>query len=264
MAMDRPVIVDDSGTGTDGTIADAAWVDDLCDRIDDAIGIEQTTTATGNQDNFNLTGEATILRCTGAAPNFRGFTVKGAAPTPGCRVWIHALGSTSAKVAHQDANSTAANRIITPSTSGQIVGVDGVIALMYDGTTDRWRLQHVLPGGMISYGATSTVAGWAATPTKNIWYRQRGKQVEVFFHITGTSNADTTTFTIPFTSYSSGAAFAQATALGLTVDNGATIAAGASSLADNSATVTLLKSAAAAWTTSGTKTASGQFIAEIT
>lgn len=264
MAIERTEIVDDDGTGQTGTVLDAAWLDSIYDLIDQAIGLEQTTTATGNQDNFDLNGEATILRCTGAAPNFRGFTVKGAAPTPGCKVWIYALGSTSAKVAHQDANSTAANRIITPSTSGQIVGVDGVIFLIYDGTTDRWRLADVLPGGMISYGATSTVVGWAATPTKNIWYRQRGKQVEVFYHITGTSNADGTTFTIPFTSYNSSAAFTQNNAMGLTIDNTAAVALGYSSLADNSATVTLFKSAAAAWTTSGTKTASGQFIAEIT
>ena len=37
MAIDRPVIVDDSGAGTDGTIGDAAWVEDLLDRIDAAI-----------------------------------------------------------------------------------------------------------------------------------------------------------------------------------------------------------------------------------
>lgn len=37
VTISRPTIVDDSGSGTDGTIADAAWVDDFCDRIDDAL-----------------------------------------------------------------------------------------------------------------------------------------------------------------------------------------------------------------------------------
>jgi hypothetical protein len=262
--FDKPTVVDDDGTGTSGTVLDAAFLDDFGDRIDDAIGLEQTTSSTGNLDDFNLNGEFTILRCTGAAPVFRGFTVKSAAPTPGCKVLIQCLGSTSAKVAHQDTNSTAANRIITPSTSGQIVGVDGWILLVYDGTTDRWRLAGFDPGGWLSYGATSTVVGWAATPTKNIFYRQRGKSVDVFFHITGTSNADGTTFTLPFTSYNSSAAFTQNNALGMTLDNGAQVAAGYSSLADNSATVTLFRSAATAWTASGTKTISGQFRAEIT
>lgn len=256
--------VDDDGTGTTGTAHDAAWKEEIYDQIDGVAGTEQTTTATGNQDNFSLDEPHTILRCTGAAPVFRGFTIAGAAPTPGCRVRILALGSTSAKVAHQDSNSTAANRIITPSTSGQIVGVDGSIALVYDGTTDRWRLVAAEPGGMISYGATSTVVGWAATPTKNIWYRQLGKRIEVFFHITGTSDADATTFTIPFTSYNSSGAFGQTNALGVTIDNGSSVAVGTCSLADNSATVTLLRSTGTAWTTSGTKTISGQLIAEIT
>lgn len=262
MSIERIPFVDDDGTGNTGTAIDAAWLDEKYDLIDQAIGLEQTTTATGNQDNFDLNGEFTILRCTGAAPVFRGFLVKSAAPTPDCKVLIQCLGSTSAKVAHQDANSTAANRIITPSTSGQIVGVDGSILLFYDGTTDRWRYVTCDPGGWLTYGATTTTAGWAATPTKNVFYRQRGKTVAVTFHITGTSDADTTTFTIPFTSVNGG--FVQPVALGLTVDNGSTIAAGAASLANNSATVTLLRSAAAAWTTSGTKTVAGQFTAEIT
>lgn len=37
MAFDKPIVVDDDGSGTTGTILDAAWFDDFGDRIDDAI-----------------------------------------------------------------------------------------------------------------------------------------------------------------------------------------------------------------------------------
>ena len=37
MAISRPTITDDNGTGNTGTIGDAVWVDDFCSRIDAAI-----------------------------------------------------------------------------------------------------------------------------------------------------------------------------------------------------------------------------------
>jgi hypothetical protein len=184
MAFDKPTVVDDDGSGTTGTILDAAFLDDFGDRIDAAIDgvdadvrpvalggtglsalgdplevlrvnaagnaleyaaasggaswVEQSTAVTGAQHNFDLNDHLTVLRCTGAAPVFSGFTVNGGAPAAGDQVLIVCLGTT-AKVTNQDAGSTAAHRIITPSTNGQIVGLNGLMLLVYDDTTDRWR-----------------------------------------------------------------------------------------------------------------------------
>lgn len=186
MAIERTADTDDDGSGTTGTIVDVAWKDALYDQIDEAVGVEQTTTSTGNINDFDLNGEWTILRCTGAAPMFRGFSVKGAAPTAGCRVTIVCLGTT-AKVAHQDGTATAAYRAIFPSAQGQIVGVNGVITLVYDGTTDRWRMDSVEPGAMIdvAFSAGNFTANGAMTWTvasgdqSTYAYHQRGDSLEL-------------------------------------------------------------------------------------
>lgn len=149
---------------------------------------EQTTTATGTQNNFDLNAHLTYLRCTGAAPSFSGFTVLGSAPSAGDRVYIECLGTT-AKVTHQDTNSTAANRVLCPSTFGQIIGVNGVMLLIYDATTSRWR-EHVLdPGAAIDHtfaagdytannSMTWTVASGDVAIDK---YIQRGATLQLFF-----------------------------------------------------------------------------------
>jgi hypothetical protein len=54
-------------------------------------------------------------------------------------------------------------------------------------------------GAWTDYSASSTVVGWAATPTKEILYCKVGKIVFVSFYITGTSNATGASFTLPDT-----------------------------------------------------------------
>lgn len=254
MAITRDADTDDDGTGTTGTIRNAAWKTQLYDRIDAAIdgadattrtvakggtgattltdrGVligrgtaaieavapgtlgkflrslgassnpgygglftEQTATETGAQNNYNLTSSCTFLRCTGAAPVFSGFTVAGAAPSTGDVVLIQCLGTT-AKVTTQDTNSTAANRIICPSTAGQIVGVNGLMLLVYDDTTDRWREQVIDCGAWITptfAGGDFTASGsmtWTVESgdISNFSYQQRGNTLTITLYV------DTTT-----------------------------------------------------------------------
>ena len=54
-------------------------------------------------------------------------------------------------------------------------------------------------GAWTDYSASSTVVGWAATPTREILYCKVGKIVFVSFYITGTSNATGASFTLPDT-----------------------------------------------------------------
>lgn len=156
---------------------------------------EQTTSATGTQNDFSLSGRVTYLRCTGAAPLFTGFTVGGAAPTAGDTVIIDRISAGTAKVAHQNTGSTAANRVIAPSTNGQIVGEAGRMMCIYDGTTSRWREACIDPGVPIDVAFTAgdftgqsamtwTVASGDLTTFK---YQQNGTILSVWLEVRSSS-----------------------------------------------------------------------------
>jgi len=112
---------------------------------------EQTTTATGTQSDFSLSAVYTHLRCNNTtALTLTGFTVGGATPTHNCVVIIDNIGSSTVKVSNQDTGSTAANRCITPSSNGQIIGANGRMMCVYDVTTQRWRESLLDPGARIT------------------------------------------------------------------------------------------------------------------
>lgn len=53
------------------------------------------------------------------------------------------------------------------------------------------------------YGASSTIGGFSSVTTANIWVKKVGNLVFVTYYILGVSNANTFTFTVPFTSVNS-------------------------------------------------------------
>lgn len=156
---------------------------------------EQTTSATGTQNNFDLNGRFTYLACSGAAPIFTGFTVLGSAPSQGDRVIIDNVGTGTTKVAHENASSTAAHRVICPSTAGQIIGAKGRMELVYSAADSRWREALVDPGAWITpaYAAGDFTGEppvtWAvdAGDLTTLAYQQRGKWVIAVFWIGPTS-----------------------------------------------------------------------------
>ncbi len=168
---------------TNGTGSAPSWASPLT---------EQTTNVTGSNDNFAVNGAAIYLRCTGAAAVFTGFTIAGSAPIAGARLVLECIGTTL-KVVHQ-ATSTAANQIICESAQGQIVGANGRIELIYDGTTTRWRATVVDPGAPIavtfdaanftaSSGNWTLVSGDQTTFT----YQQRGKLLTLAYQFVTTT-----------------------------------------------------------------------------
>ena len=183
----RTVVVGDqiAATITNKTLTDIETV---------SAPTEQTTTATGAQADFSLTNGFTFLRCTGAAPVFSGFTVAGGAPSAGDRVLILCLGTT-AKVTTQDTGSTEANRIIAPSTNGQIVGVNGLMLLVYDATTARWRESVVEPGAYINvtYSSGNFTGNDSMTWTVDsgdlvvFSYQQRGNNLHIVVGVEASS-----------------------------------------------------------------------------
>ncbi len=109
------------------------------------------------------------------------------------------------------------------------------------------------------YGGTSTIVGWAATPTANIWYKKVGNLVFVIFNINGTSNATNATFTLPYTTVNS----AGARMYGSTrfTDNGAgSTTPGLSYMEVNTSTVHLFTDwVTGTWTNINGKVIRGQF-----
>lgn len=116
-------------------------------------------------------------------------------------------------------------------------------------------------GAWVDYSATSTIVGWTSYTTKLIKYTVIGKTVTIAYSINGTSNATSTSFTVPFTN------LIMARARGCyAVNNGTAFANGGVAFVNtNSGTVTIYTdwALAAAWTGSGTKQIVGEIEIEI-
>lgn len=107
------------------------------------------------------------------------------------------------------------------------------------------------------YSASSTVTGWSSFTTKLIYYKKMGNNVRMWVNLSGTSNATTVSFTLPYTTHNS----VQVITFCAAADNGANQAtSGYLTINPNSATANVYKDAAiTAWTNSGTKSVTGEF-----
>jgi hypothetical protein len=196
--IDRIAIVDDDGSGEAGTIADAAFMEQFYDDIDAALAALEalipegsdpsvvTTTSTGTQNDFAVAAGTTVLRCNNASELvLTGIALSGV--VDGQILDIVNIGSSTVRVAHQNTGSTAANRVIGQSTRGQIVGANGSIRLVYDGTTQRWRITQVEPGAWITVahdggnftGLTSMTWTVESGDQSAYSYRQEGSTLTV-------------------------------------------------------------------------------------
>lgn len=102
---------------------------------------------TGNIDDLSLAGCAVIRMTNATLATIRGL----AAGFPGQRVLIVSTGAGQVDLAHQNAGSTAANRLLNFATSASTslaAGV-GTAEYEYDGTTARWRLVDHRQGAYI-------------------------------------------------------------------------------------------------------------------
>jgi hypothetical protein len=109
------------------------------------------------------------------------------------------------------------------------------------------------------YSSTSVVTGWAATPTVLIYYMKVGRMVHVSFDITGTSNATTITFSLPYVA----ATGSKTSAACVGADAGTHVASPALvNLSPGEASVTIYKdwTGGLPWTNSGAKSVWGSFI----
>ena len=132
---------------------------------------------------------------------------------------------------------------------GGTLGVTGVATFTADVLTTAWT----------DYTGSSTIVGWAATPSPQlILYKKVGKLVFVSYYIEGTSDSATTTFTVPVAAATTAGNIFHGV-MPYMMNNGTEGAIGRSQLPSASSTVTLIRSASDPWTSSGLKRVGGQF-----
>ena len=195
MPIGRTAIVNDDSTGTTGTILDNAWKQELYDQIDAvSSGVIQTTTATGTQNDFALTTSTGFLRCNNATL----LTLTGLATgVDGQRLVIVSIGAGQVDLSHQDAGSTAANRLINLVTVGKtsLAPGSGTATLVFDGTTQRWRLVAHAQGAWLTraFAAGNYTGSGSMTWTVDAGdvvlerYLLSGRTLTVFCRITTTT-----------------------------------------------------------------------------
>jgi hypothetical protein len=80
------------------------------------------------------------------------------------------------------------NKPITTSDIKEIIYPDLLTLQALSDSSTTWT----------EYANTSTIVGWSGSPSKFINYIKIGKLLLINYSISGTSNATTTSFTIPF------------------------------------------------------------------
>lgn len=162
------------------------------------------------------------------------------------------VGTTSGKIpVLNGSNQIAASLLNIGNGASQI--------LAHDGSGD------IADVAWTDYFGSSTIVGWAASPTGNIYYKKIGKLVFVVFYINGTSNAATASFTLPFPFGAPTAGILLAPCF--TTDNtstsgiGIAITSGTQGMSVNQSNSI---GSASGWTSSGGKVIEGQFCYQTT
>lgn len=143
-----------------------------------------TSTAVGTQNDFSpgLSGN-TLLRMNNASD----VTITGiASGTSGQRVTIVSVGTGNVFLAHQNAGSTAGNRLINAVTVGTtpLAAGTGTAIIAYDATTSRWRLVSHSQGAPISVSYASSDFTGSASMT---WTVDSGDVAANQYRVVGTT-----------------------------------------------------------------------------
>lgn len=115
-----------------GTLTPAVSLD-----INGGFGNRDTANAqiTSNQNDYAIGSGSSFLLNTDASRNITGIT----GGVNGKFLYVINNGSFNIVFTHQDASSTAANRIISSTAGNLTIAPNGSITLKYDATASRWR-----------------------------------------------------------------------------------------------------------------------------
>lgn len=128
--------------------AGLAMSDTTLNVVDRNNYFEVTVPAVGTIDDLDFSN-ASLIRMTNPLDT----TIRGlAAGSPGQRVVIISAGAGNVFFAHQDDRSVEVNRLINFVTVGNtpLAAGIGAVTYVYDGTTNRWRLEGHQQGAYIS------------------------------------------------------------------------------------------------------------------
>lgn len=125
-------------TWTPGELVSAAAMNtNIRDHLNESLRV-QSTTSTGSQNNLAIEGPFAVLRCNNASA----LTITGmlidSGNLNGAKILIEPLAET-VTLKHQHTGSSSDNRIIIPDEQDLILEAFDRVALIYDGTTSRWR-----------------------------------------------------------------------------------------------------------------------------
>jgi hypothetical protein len=150
MAITRTPIIDDSGSGQDGTVIDNAWKQEFYDQIDAQVaglGVDWTlisisTEGVVNDWNPGIVGH-TILYCINTAA----LLITGFASTPaakdGQQIRVVRAGTGEIQLFFYHTGSIVANRLVFPGTSPKILNAQWCSAdFMYAANT--WQLRAIV------------------------------------------------------------------------------------------------------------------------
>jgi hypothetical protein len=152
-------------------------------------GNEITITTTGNIDDLDF-GNASLIRMNNATLA----TIRGLkAGYSGQKVTVIGINA-EVDFAHQNANSSANNRLINYVTSGVTPIINGNTTYQYDSDTGRWRLINHEQGDWITPAFSAAVfAGngsmtWTVTSgdRKQFQFKVVGKQLSLAYNVDGT------------------------------------------------------------------------------
>jgi hypothetical protein len=212
-------LVSKPNTFSAGTTAVASQVNANEDALYNAIN--------GNLDNDNIKASAGIVDS------------KLATIATGGKVNVTALSGTVTNAI--STTNLIADTITTTNISATIIRATTI-------ETESW----------IEFGATTTNVGWSPVSNSLVNYKRVGDIVFVSYYIDGTSNANTTSFTLPYTASN---LYNVYLTLGRTDDDSVTLTTpGGIVITAGTGVVNCYRNTAlATWKNSGVKTISGQF-----
>ena len=161
----------DDGSGTTGTVVNAAYIDAFCDAIDTSLAAVLplaggtltgrlgstpiTSTSTGTQNDFAAPTSSVLLMNNASTATLTGIT----AGVSGQLLLILSKGAGSVVLNHADSGSSAANRFACSTGAAiTLAAGSGAALLVYDGTASLWRVYQIGGGGGVA-GATTTSTG---------------------------------------------------------------------------------------------------------
>jgi len=271
--------------GAAGTDWNNAFLQSVYDQIDGR-WTRQTVSSTGTQNNLSITSaslEADVLHCTNATVlSITGIIAPASPVKPGKRLWIVAAGAGVVELSHQNASSTAANRLANFTTTGVSPGATGIAGVtclaggttaiaggaacyVYDDVNSRWRMVAHDQGSFLTrtFAAgnyTASTGTWTVASATRDAFKLTGRELHYKFDTSGTTSGTPTQvrITLPFT-----ATAVDDMSYYIANTGGAASETGFGFTAAASATLALQRNAAAAFA-AGTVSVGGTLICEVT